>query len=32
METKANTLLLPCNHIRYCYDCAIEEVDCLYCD
>ncbi|CAD8208739.1 unnamed protein product [Paramecium pentaurelia] len=32
MERQSDTLLIPCGHLRYCFDCSIENQDCLYCE
>ncbi|CAD8126352.1 unnamed protein product [Paramecium sonneborni] len=32
MENCSNTLLIPCGHLRYCFDCSADIQDCLFCD
>ncbi|CAK68527.1 unnamed protein product (macronuclear) [Paramecium tetraurelia] len=32
MENTSNTLLIPCGHLRYCFDCQSEVQECLFCD
>ncbi|CAD8213464.1 unnamed protein product [Paramecium octaurelia] len=32
LEKCSDTLLIPCGHFRYCYDCQAEIQECLYCE
>ncbi|CAD8112234.1 unnamed protein product [Paramecium primaurelia] len=32
MENTSNTLLIPCGHLRYCFDCQSELQECLFCE